>query len=121
MRQSELELQFAFQVRAYRLPEPEQQFVFAREVRRRWRFDFCWPALKLAVELNGFIVQREARRTVLRGGHATMPGVLNDMDKLNTAVLLGWSVLTFGAKHIKSGDAIAVTQRALVTRGWVPG
>lgn len=56
---------------------------------RRWRFDFAWPALKLAVEIEG------------RGRHQTVVGCRKDFDKYNTAVELGWRVLHFPATDYK--------------------
>ena len=52
---------------------------------RRWRFDFAFPSVKLAIEVDG------------RGRHQTIAGVRADCEKLNEAVRLGWRVLRFPA------------------------
>jgi very-short-patch-repair endonuclease len=52
---------------------------------RKWRFDFAWPAYKVAVEIDG------------RGRHQTVDGVRKDCEKHNEAVILGWAVLRFPA------------------------
>jgi very-short-patch-repair endonuclease len=57
--------------------------------RRGWRFDFAWPTIKLAVELDG------------RGRHQTVKGTRDDCEKHNAAVLLGWRVLRYPATDIK--------------------
>jgi hypothetical protein len=38
-------------IKAMGLPEPVREHRFHDS--RRWRFDFCWPDLKLAVEIEG--------------------------------------------------------------------
>ena len=55
---------------------------------RRWRFDFAFPASKVAIEIDG------------RGRHQTVTGVRNDCEKHNMACLLGWCVLHFPATDI---------------------
>ena len=59
---------------------------------RGWRFDFAWPELKLAVELDG------------RGRHQTVKGTRGDCEKLNAAVILGWRVLRYPATDIANVD-----------------
>lgn len=51
---------------------------------RAWRFDFCWPAYKLAVEIQGF-----------GEGHNSYEGMHTDYEKWNEATRLGWRVLYF--------------------------
>lgn len=51
---------------------------------RKWRFDYAIPAHKIAVEVEG---------GVWTGGRHTSPkGFLNDIEKYNTATLMGWRV-----------------------------
>ena len=59
---------------------------------RRWRFDFCHPVLKIAVEVEGAVW--------VRGRHTRGSGFLKDMEKYNAAVLLGWKVLRYETKQI---------------------
>lgn len=73
-------------VRAPTLP-PEREFRFHPE--RRWRFDFAWPSIKLAVEIEG------------RGRHQTVVGYRRDCEKYNEAARLGWRVLRFPATDWK--------------------
>lgn len=60
---------------------------------RKWSFDFAWPSIKLALELDG------------RGRHQTVKGVREDCEKLNAAVILGWRVLRYPATDIANVDA----------------
>jgi hypothetical protein len=65
--------------------EPREQFYF--DMARRWRFDFAWPALQVAVEIHG----GEMRH----GGHNRGRGMQRDCEKMRTAILAGWIVLPF--------------------------
>ncbi len=49
---SALEELFAFQCKALKLPAPCREIVFCE---RKWRLDFAWPDIKLAVEIEGGI------------------------------------------------------------------
>ena len=55
--------------------------------RRRWRFDFAWPSVKIAVEIDG--------GAYTRGRHTRGKGFEADCEKMNAAALLGWRVLRF--------------------------
>ena len=51
---------------------------------RKWRFDYAIPAHKIALEVEG---------GVWTGGRQTSSvGFLKDMEKYNTATLMGWRV-----------------------------
>jgi hypothetical protein len=116
---SGLEAEYAFQLKAFRLPPPQREYVFAAELGRKWRLDFWWQEYKLGVELHGLIVMRGIRgEGIVRGGHGTVPGMIRDMDKNNAGIILGISVLTFTQSHVKSRAAIEMTMRALTIRGW---
>lgn len=84
---------------------------FVREysfhVERRWRFDFAWPARKLAVEVEGVTYGEKG------GRHQRAAGLEGDCEKYNAAVLLGWRVLRFTPRQIKRGEALPVIERAL--------
>lgn len=82
--------------------EPVAEYRFAREVvgndagvRKRlseaglrdWAFDFAWPELKLAVEIEGGIWSG--------GRHTRGKGFDEDCRKYNSAVKLGWRVYRF--------------------------
>lgn len=58
---------------------------------RRWRLDVAFPALKLAVEIDG-------RGTGGHdGGHHSVAGKRRDCDKRNAAVACGWRILVWPA------------------------
>jgi very-short-patch-repair endonuclease len=98
---------FALQLKAYKLrPETELRF---DEV-GKWRFDYAFPALMLAVEIDG--------GTWTGGRHTRGSGYAKDCTKRNTATLKGWRVLNFTTDMVKSGEAIDTTLEAL--RKWRP-
>lgn len=76
------------------LPEPEYQFHWER----KWRFDWAFPLSRVAVEVNG---------GVWTGGrHNRGAGYLGDLEKLNTAMAMGWRVLQFTPSQLED-DPIA--------------
>ena len=104
---SPLELRLLVLIRASGFPEPEPEHPFAKHLGRRWRFDFAWPALMLAVEVDG-------GAWVPGGGrHTRGAGFAADHDKMNRATLLGWRVLRFTARHLADGTALADLAEAL--------
>ena len=80
---------------AYPMPEREYRFYALR----RWRADFCWPKQKIIVEVEGGI-WTSGRHS--RGGKS----FLADMEKYNTAVILGYKLIRVAGDHVKSGQAI---------------
>ena len=108
----EAEREFAFQCRAYRLPEPAQQFwieqsAHPRNLRRRWRFDFAFADAKLLIEIDGGIWMAGG------GAHSNPRDIERNMRKRNDAALLGYRVLAFTPRDVTKGQAIAMTQRVL--------
>lgn len=100
---SALESAFAAQLEHAGLPAPEREFIFAPP--RRFRFDFAWPVPRIAVELDG--------GTWIGGRHTRGSGFERDLEKLNLAALLSWTVLRFTGAHLRSGDALRLTALAL--------
>ena len=103
MSQSKLEEELYCQMRIAGLPRPEREFRFHPS--RRFRFDFAWPDMKLAVEIHG--------GEWIQGRHHRAPGFLKDCEKMNEATILRWRVLVFGGTHVKKGVALDVIMRAL--------
>ena len=91
------ECAFALHCRAEGLKTPEREFVFYPG--RQWRFDFAWPQVRLAVEIEGGIWNGGAHT---RGGHFE-----SDAKKYNAAGLAGWTVLRYSTAMVLSGEAIA--------------
>lgn len=70
--------------------------------KRKWRFDFCLPKNKLAIECEG--------GTYSGGRHVTGKGYAKDCEKYNAASAQGWTVFRFTSDMIKSGKAILFVQ-----------
>jgi very-short-patch-repair endonuclease len=64
---------------------------------RRWRFDFAWPALKIAVEIEG--------GQYVNGRHQRAAGFAADCEKYNAAQLVGWRVFRFSTRQVINGTA----------------
>lgn len=75
---------------------------FVREYRflkpRRFRFDFAWPEHKIAAEMHGGVWSG--------GGHVTGAGYSRDREKMNLAIIDGWSVFEVTSGHVSNGQAI---------------
>lgn len=115
---------FGFQCRSRKLPSVVAEHQFAKCFKRRWRFDWAFlPPFMVAVEIEGLTVAPRCRRChprelVVLGRHASIGGIKGDMEKYNTAALLGWTVLRFEPKDVPTKRAIDMTMRVLATRGW---
>ena len=59
-----------------------KEFKFHPE--RRWRFDYAIPQYKIALEVEGGVWTQ--------GRHTRPQGFLGDIEKYNTATLMGWRV-----------------------------
>lgn len=83
--------------KARNLPLPEQEYKFHH--RRKWRFDFAWPKLKIAIEAEG--------GQWTQGRHQRGQGFADDCEKYNHAAALGWFVYRFTTDQINNGEALA--------------
>lgn len=81
---------------------------FAFHPTRRWRFDLAEVSLKIAAEAEGGTWQG--------GRHVTGKGFENDIEKYNSAAILGWVVLRFTTGQIMSGKAKDTVKRLLEAR-----
>lgn len=70
--------------------DPTREYVF--HPTRRWRFDFAWVDIKLALEVEGGVFSN--------GRHSRGVGITNDCEKYNQAIILGWRVLRYTTKNI---------------------
>lgn len=61
---------------------------------RKWRFDYCIPSLKIAVEYEGIMSEKSR--------HTTITGMSGDCEKYNAAQAQGWKVLRFTALNYKN-------------------
>jgi|SRR5579872_4360022 len=99
---SDLEELLAYQLKAVGI-KYEREYRF--HPTRRWRFDFCWPAKFMAAEIEG--------GGFVQGRHTRGMGLQGDCEKYNAAALLGYRILRFTGKHVKSGEALKIIEAAL--------
>lgn len=72
------------------LPEPLPEHRF--HPTRKWRFDFAFPDLKVAVEYEGLVFRGAG------GRHQRAAGLIEDSIKYAEAACLGWVVLRVTTK-----------------------
>ena len=83
--------------------------------KRRWKFDFCVPEIRLAIEYEGLPLQVEKSR------HTTISGFCNDCEKYSEAAILGWCVIRVNALSVESGLAHTLIKQAVDSRRRTPG
>ncbi|ENV34529.1 hypothetical protein L289_2642 [Acinetobacter gerneri DSM 14967 = CIP 107464 = MTCC 9824] len=89
-------------LQAYRI-EFEQEFQFNKG--RKWRADFYLVGTNILIEVEGGIWSN--------GRHTRGKGYLGDMEKYNSATMLGYSVYRYSTEQVKSGKAIEEIRRLL--------
>ncbi len=90
-------------LQARRLPRPVREFVFAAP--RKWRFDYAWPAERLALEVEGGVWTQ--------GRHTRGAGFLKDMEKYNEAAARGWRVIRTTPDALLGLTTFNLIERAL--------
>ena len=99
---------FELMLKAKKISGYEKEYKF--HPTRKWRFDFAWPLLGLAVEVEGGV-------WIGGGGrHQRGKGFIEDCTKYNEAVILGWRVIRVTTEMVKSGEAIKYIKRAIGER-----
>ena len=100
---SYLEALFESQIQTHGMPEPVREFYFLG-----WRFDFAWPTLKIAVEIDG--------GTYIGGDHVRGKGYERDCKKNNAAQLQGWIVLRADRNMVGTYEFSCVVKKAIIRR-----
>lgn len=82
---------------------------FELDDNRKWRFDFAWEQIQLAVEIDGFGF-----------GHQAQQRIAQNNEKRNAAVACGWRVLVYDSRLLGSREAVedAVHQVAECIINW---
>lgn len=89
---SKAEAALALHLKTYRVPGVVEQYPFC--LGRKYRFDFAFPSLMLAIEVEG-------------GAHGIKKQYQHDCERSNMALLLGWKVFRFTPADVESGKAIS--------------
>jgi very-short-patch-repair endonuclease len=100
------------------LPEPLTEYQFAKELGRKWRFDYAWfrydgvihadfvtmaPVQNIALEVDGAVW--------VNGRHTRGSGYEKDLEKINTATLMGWRVFRVSTGMVKDGRAVRLLEQ----------
>ena len=72
---------------------------------RKWRFDYALPKYKIALEVEGGVWTQ--------GRHTRPQGFLGDMNKYNTATLLGWRVFRITPNRLLSSNTLMLLKNAI--------
>ena len=97
------EEELAYFLKDARINPWQREYRFAPP--RRWRFDFAWPELALALEVEGGIW--------IQGRHTRPTGFAKDLEKYNTATLLGWRLLRVTPEMVQDGSAVTFVKKAI--------
>ena len=75
--------------------------------KRRWRFDYAIPEHKIALEVEGGVWTQ--------GRHTRPQGFLGDVEKYNTATLMGWRVFRTTPKELYCTATVKLLKTAINT------
>lgn len=75
------------------------------ELGRQWRFDFAWPAQRVALEVQGGIWTH--------GRHTRGTALKLEWEKLNAAAIKGWRVLYCEPREVTSAAIAEMIKQAL--------
>jgi len=88
------------------LPGYKKEIIF--HPTRKWRFDYAWTELKVALEIHGGIFTN--------GRHTRGTGITEDRVKMNSAQLLGWIVIEATTAQVKNGQMLKWITQAIKIR-----
>ena len=80
---------------------PEHQF----HPTRKWKFDYAIIDLKIAIEVEG--------GAFTNGRHTRGVGFINDMEKYNEAVVLGWRLIRVTPDKLLTNKTVDFIERLL--------
>lgn len=78
------------------LPKPVREYKF--HPTRRFRFDFCWPIIKFACEVDGNVYHRSR--------HTSGAGYSKDCEKFAFATIEGYRIIRVTTGQVNKGEAI---------------
>lgn len=103
-------LVFAAMLRQHKLPEATPEYRF--HGRRKWRFDYAWPAWKVALEVEGGVWTG--------GAHGRGTGITRDIEKYNHAAAMGWLVVRCLPRTLNTAETFAYIKAAMEAHGRKP-
>lgn len=85
------------------LPFPQLEYRFDKN--RRWRSDFGWPEQGLLLEVEGAVW--------IQGRHTRGSGFIKDMEKYNTAAVLGFRLLRVTPQKLCTFETLEMVEKIL--------
>ena len=73
---------------------------------RMWRFDYAMPSHKIAVEVEGGVWTQ--------GRHTRPKGFLGDVEKYNTATMMGWRVLRVTPQTLMTNATLEMIKNTMI-------
>lgn len=114
-----------FQICVSKLARPIYGHRFDRK--RRWKVDFAYVDMKIAIEVEGIGRSRRDKKTKIEtklkrcptcgqeplSDHRTVDGFERNIEKYNELRMQGWLHLQFTPAMVKRGEALKAIERAL--------
>jgi hypothetical protein len=91
----------------------EREFYFALP-KRRWRSDWHILTTNVLIEFEGGLFAKD------KIGHGNVGGILRDIEKYNSAALLGYVVIRITPMHVSSGQALTWVEQAVLLEVFGP-
>lgn len=95
-------------LKQHRIATPQPEWPFAATEGRRFRMDYAWPDVKVAIECEGGVWSR--------GSHGRGTGIMRDMEKGNLAAVMGWTVIRRTPKQLASVETVDLLHRAFLLK-----
>jgi len=74
---------------------------------RAYRFDYCIPEHKIAIEIDGGIWMKG------NSGHSSGTGIKRDQEKASLAASLGWRLLRFEPKELLTNKTLELIKKMI--------
>ena len=91
-------------IEGHGFPAPDTEHRF--HPKRRWRFDFAFPDRKIALEVEGGVFAK------VQGRHSRGAGYRADLEKYNTAAVMGWIVIRVLPEQLHTVQCLEFLSRA---------
>ena len=79
---------------------------------RKWKADYFIPSLKLLIEKEGGVYTH--------GAHGSVSGILRDIEKYNSATILGYSIIRVLPKDLISTKTIDLINEFAINKAKNP-
>lgn len=98
---------------AMNIPVPVKEFKFHHT--RQWRFDYAWPQYKIALEVEGGIFGYTDKQGNKRkgGAHSSVTGILRDLEKYNSAAVLGYRIIRVQPSDLMKTSTIEMIKKCI--------